>query len=69
MKIIEFFKKLPWISYLISSTIVSIGALIIYSKDTAFFIFEEYLIWGVGVSWGLVFMFMIFFTLLLGKEN
>lgn len=64
-----FFKELSWKGYLTSSVIVSVGALILYSQNTLNFNIGEYLIWGIGMSWGLVFVFMIFFTLLLKKKN
>lgn len=67
MNIKEYFKSLPWTGYLISSIIVSIGALIIYAKDNSAFIFEEYLIMA-GFGWGLVFVFMIFFLSFMGKK-
>ena len=61
-KIINWFKDLPYTAYVISSLIVSLGALLIYSKDTGKFRLEEYLLMA-GIGWVLVFVLTVFFVL------
>lgn len=68
MKVMQWFKDLPWLGYVISSVIVSIGALIVYAKDVTVFRFEEYLLMAF-IGWVLVFVFMIFFVLFMGREE
>ena len=70
MRIIEWFKGLPFLEYFIASSVMSLAMLIIYStlKLTNEFYFEDYLI-SVISGWVLMFVLMIIFVLLAGEKT